>query len=45
MTAEISVHESIKQMHERVKEAGLSSVAERFQQQEKMRCSMKASNR
>jgi hypothetical protein len=44
MTADISVHESIKQMHERVKEAGLSSVAERFQQQEK-RCSMKASNR
>ena len=38
MTAEISLHESIKQMHERVKEAGLSSVAERFQQQEKMRC-------
>jgi carbon-monoxide dehydrogenase catalytic subunit len=38
MTAQISIHEGIKQMHQRLKEAGLSSVAERFQQQERMRC-------
>ncbi len=38
MTAQISIHERIKQMHQRLKEAGLSSVAERFQQQERMRC-------